>query len=77
MLTPSSSIRALQKPCYHLTLAVISCEHPQASLSVAMGQRAPNRAAGREVGRGLGSSLHAAAPSPRRDAEPRCRLVTE
>lgn len=40
-----------------------------------MGQRAPNRAAGREVGRGLGSSLHAAAPSPRRDAEPRCQLV--
>ncbi len=41
-----------------------------------MGQRAPNRAAGREEGRGLGSSLRlgaatAATSSPRRDYPPR------
>lgn len=35
----------------------------QASLSVAMGQRAPNRAAGREEGRGLGSSLRSSIPA--------------
>lgn len=39
----------------------------KASLSVAMGQRAPNRAGAREEGRGLGSSMQpGASPKPER-----------
>lgn len=46
----------------------------KASLSVAMGQRAPNRAGAREEGRGLGSSLQpGASPKPDRADDRRKR----
>lgn len=70
-------LRRKPKPaCWSVFLALSSCASAplQASLSVAFGQRAPNRSAGREEGRGLGSSMKGGAgtaPAPRRD-DPRC-----